>query len=112
MSGKRHRNRPDPIPVGNLHEDEGRLYVLTGQGQTFDARQRKLPPKMGRQHRLIVNVSYTITWEGAHIAASGKEQFHLDQENQVMFSVGCWDCEQPYELIKDNPICPAPASPD
>lgn len=107
MGSKRDRNPPREKVV----DDDGHKYRLQAMGGDYEPQQRSLPPKKGLEHRIIVNVSYKMTWQGALDAYNGVGQFHLDMENQVMFTMGCWDCELPFEEIKDNPICMAMESP-
>lgn len=106
MGSKKDRNRGEKVV-----DDEGQQYRLQGMGMDYEPRQGSLSPKRNAEHRLVLNVSHKITWEGAQKAYRGEEQMHLDLESQVMFTMGCWDCEKPFEEIKDMPICLAPESP-
>jgi len=57
-----------------------------------------LPEKKKGRHRFIAIASYVISHETAVKAIEGTGQAIMDQENIWDLSIGCIDCEQPYEI--------------
>lgn len=67
----------------------------------------RLPKKERGKHRWIVLASFVISDEAAHAANEGGDQpAILDNENMWDISIGCIDCEEPYNMIRAIP-CPA-----
>jgi hypothetical protein len=70
--------------------------------------QRKLPPKGWRKHRWIAVASHVLSEEQAEGAYEPGNRVLMDGSNLWTFSIGCIDCEEPYESVKDK-RCNAPA---
>jgi hypothetical protein len=62
----------------------------------------KLPDKVPGKHRWMVAASYSIRADEVELAMDG-EQIHLDHETRFSLVIGCFDCEQPYQLAKGQP---------
>jgi hypothetical protein len=67
----------------------------------------QLPPKTLGQHRWVITAAYVAT-EAQVLGAINDEATYFDHENRLSVAVGCWDCEQPYPVIKPGTHCPSP----
>jgi len=67
----------------------------------------QIPEKKRGRHRFIAIASYVVSHESAAKSVSGEEQMILDQENLWDLSIGCIDCERPYDKYLKN-YCDAP----
>lgn len=63
-----------------------------------------LPDKVEGQHRWIMAVSYALS-NGQIAAARAGSRVNLDHENRVAMAIGCWDCEESYDVARASP-CP------
>ena len=85
--------------------------AITGTDMQFEFKgTRELPPKVPGKHRWMAFAQYSLSQESARRAFDPAEEKHLDMENLLDVTLGCWDCEKP--LTKDNAdsSCPAPGS--
>lgn len=66
----------------------------------------QMPRKVAGQHRWIASVAHTMTTEGCVEAMKPDGGFVLDHESMLMVALGCYDCEQPFPIVRFRP-CPA-----
>lgn len=74
--------------------------------------QGVLPEKIPGKHRWMAMAAYVLTDamvrnEQAHQAGEGGPMTILDHETRFEFSIGCWDCEQPFPVATPDTECPA-----
>ena len=102
---ERRRRARQKISISMEDDRHGTMVVGTGQFVDVDHHpERNLPDKVEGEHRWIVAVAYTIAdpWK------VGVK--HMDQENLISVSTGCYDCEQPWRADVDR-HCPGDPNP-
>jgi hypothetical protein len=108
-ASRRKQERSQVKAVVMPGQDTYGLNMLTGQGMEFEAKRQAMPPKVAGQHRLIVTVMYRTSPEAMRAAEAGEKTL-LDMENIIDLLAGCWDCEEPWQHVKDHPVCPGDPS--
>lgn len=69
---------------------------VTGDGVQHVTSFTRMPVKVPGRHRWIGIATYTATDEDARRAHEGSDVI-FDIQKIVHFSIGCLDCEEPYE---------------
>lgn len=82
--------------------------VAAELGQQYEATAHgRLPDKVPGQHRWIVAACWSAPNALVATAHDPSVMKLLDNENLFTFSIGCWDCEEPYGKILPDSTCPA-----
>lgn len=80
--------------------------VVQGLGHTARARPAaELPDKEPGRHRWIATTAHVLTDGQARDAYREGQRIVLGVSNLLDLSVGCWDCEQPWQECHGQP-CP------
>lgn len=85
--------------------------VWTDTGLVDIGSMAELPDKVPGKHRWIAAVMYVLSEE--HVRNEQRRQAGetsydtiLDHESRVDFSIGCYDCEQPFPVANPDNDCP------
>lgn len=95
--------------TGEILRDSPLLKVDEAQPKRMSAASKmkgRLTDKQPGLHRWVAMATYALTDGQARMAAVPGTRVNMTLDNMIGADYGCVDCEQPYELVK-NDRCPA-----